>query len=155
MAIRVTPDEFARDIRRRFRKLPKTVETAMKIAAHRGRTLLVQRTPVDTGQMKNAWRVDPFDLEIINDAPHAGIIEGGARRHKVNRAGRLAIERWAMRKLGVDEETAKAISWGVAKKLEREGQEGKFITRDSMPELQKMVIKEVERRIRAQAGRKS
>lgn len=154
--IRTTPEGFQRDLRRRLRGLPKLVEKAMKSGAKRGRRLLVRRTPVDTGQMKNAWRTTGLDdFENINDAPHAGIIEGGARPHKVNRAGRLALERWAMRQLGVDANTAKAVAAGTIRKLERFGQKGLFIVRDSLPELREEVAREVIRRVRRQAGRKA
>lgn len=155
MAIRVTPEELAADLQRRASKLPRGIKKGILSGIHRGRTLLTKRTPVDRGQMKASWRAQPLTLELINDAPHAGIIEGGARPHKVNKAGRESLERWAMRQLQVDVKTAKAVAQGVINKLAREGQKGKFIVRDAMPELQAMVKIEVERLMRSQAGRKA
>lgn len=155
MSIRVTPAQLASDLRKRTRTLPKEIQKGIVSGMHRGRTLLSRKTPVDVGQMKASWRINPHTLALVNNAPHAGIIEGGARPHKVNRAGREALERWAMRQLQVDEKTAKAVAQGVINKLAKEGQKGHFITRDSLPDLAKMVRAETERFIRRQSGRKA
>lgn len=155
MAIRVTPKELSRDLVRRFRKLPKLIEKSMRKAAQRGRTILVRRTPVDTGLMKNAWRVTKgISVEIVNDAPHAGIIEEGARPHKVNRQGIEALTAWAQRKLGASLEEARSVAWGIAKKLEKEGQPGKFIVRDALDDLTQATADTVNLELARQARRK-
>jgi hypothetical protein len=44
--------------------------------------LLVRETPVDTGQMASSWKVERADRSsvlLINDAPHAVVVEFGAR----------------------------------------------------------------------------
>lgn len=155
MAIRISPKELAPELQRRFRGIRTLAKKAIRVGAARGRGILAHKTPVDLGQMKSAWRVNRLTMEIINDAPHAGIIEGGARPHKVNAAGRRALVRWAMRQLGVDEKTANAVAAGTIKKLEREGQKGKFIVRDSMGKLRREVAKEMERQLRLNAGRRA
>jgi hypothetical protein len=75
--------------------------------AHRGRALIVRRTPTDQGQLRASWKVKPgaeeFDAagkllaELINDAPHIATVELGARPHKVSREGWLAIYEWVRR----------------------------------------------------------
>lgn len=157
MAIRISPKDLVPELRARTKQIPKTIAQGMLAGAHRGRTFLVRRTPVDVGQMKNSWRVKPVlggrrrTVELVNDAPHAGVIEAGARPHKVNAEGRAALERWAMRQLGVDENTAKAVAQGTIRKLERHGQKGHFIVRDNMDRLQKMVKQEVDKRVKKRA----
>lgn len=106
VAFKVKPDEMAGVLRSHARAFPEAVAAGALVAAHRGRTLLVRTSPVDTGMYKNAWRVvdlayasERHVIELDNDAPHAGIIELGARPHKVSRAGIEAIAGWVRRKL--------------------------------------------------------
>lgn len=154
MSIKIKPDELAPELRKRFSQIPKTINKGLRKGAMRGRTHLVKQTPVDLGQMKNSWRVSGTD--IINDAPHAGIIEGGARPHKVNAAGIAALAGWARRKLGItNEKEAKGVAFAIAKKLEKEGQKGHFIVRDSMNRLRDFAVSEVVKEIRKQANRKA
>lgn len=152
MTIRMTPEEFEKDLKKRLKTLPKLADRAIQRGGLRGRAVVVRRTPVDTGQMKNAWTYNRSFKRLQNDAPHAGIIEGGARPHKVNAAGREAITLWAMRQLGVEREQAEAIAWGVIRKLEKYGQKGRYITRDALPELRKAVISEFEMLLKQQAN---
>ena len=152
MAIRISEKDLAKDLRRRFRASRRGVDKALRKATQRGRSLLARRTPVDTGHMKNAWRATKTG--IINDAPHAGIIETGARRHKVNRAGIEALAGWAQRVLGVDEKEARGVAFAIASKLAKRGQKGKFIVRDALPELRKFVRLAFEQNLRNIASKK-
>lgn len=99
------PGDLAPAFRRLSGNLRKAVERGMISAAHRGRAILVRATPVNTGQLKAAWLVviggwlAGFIAEVVNDAPHAGVIEAGARPHAVSRAGVEAIRRWVMLKM--------------------------------------------------------
>lgn len=148
MKIRISHDELALDLEKRTRETLKQTKRGILSSMHRGRGVLASRTPVDRGHMKSAWEVKPATSEIADEAPHAGIVEGGARPHKVNKEGREALVRWAMRQLGVDQQTAQAVAQGVINKLAKKGQKGKFIARDALPELRDMVVKEVEHRLR-------
>jgi hypothetical protein len=84
-------------------RLPRAlVERAGVRAAYRGQALLRKRTPVDQGQLKNSWQVHPRPgarefVTIENRAPHAGIVERGARPHPVSRAGKMALYWWVVR----------------------------------------------------------
>jgi hypothetical protein len=153
MSIRIRPEELGPELRRRARNMPKVINKGLNKAAHRGRSMLVKKTPVDMGQMKNSWRV--IKTDIVNDAPHAGIIEEGARPHKVNAAGIASLTAWARRKLGVNEKEAKGIAFAIAKKLEKEGQKGHFIVRDSVDDLRRFAVNEVVREINKQANRRA
>lgn len=75
--------------------------------AHRGRAIIVNRTPTDQGPMRAAWKVKPgaheftgFSetlAELINDAPQISTVELGARPHAVNPEGWQAIYEWVRR----------------------------------------------------------
>lgn len=150
MSIKVTPEEFAKDLRARLEKLSKQgYQAAKREASANARRLLARRTPVDTGQLKNSWHVNKEGVR--NDAPHAGVIEKGARPHKVNRQGIESLTAWAMRQLGVGPEQAKAVAWGIAKRLEARGQEGTYFVENSIPDIARALKKAVERQIRKQA----
>jgi hypothetical protein len=73
------------------------IERGVRIAKHRAKALLQLRTPVDMGVMRAAWTVTKGGVE--NSFPLAGVIERGARPHKVSREGREAIYEWVKRKV--------------------------------------------------------
>lgn len=101
VVIRLTPEQLSKTLRSHEKTLPKAIADGITKSAHRSRTVLVRKSPVDLGQYKNSWRVTGTGAAsaIVNDAPHAGIIEKGARPHGVNRAGIEALTAWALRKL--------------------------------------------------------
>jgi len=147
----ITPDQLPAILRGHARRLPRAVHDGLVMAAQRGRALLVSKSPVDTGVYKNAWRVRHHvggGAELYNDAPHAGIIEAGARPHGVNAAGIAAITAWAMRKLGLGEKEARGVAFAVAAKLKKTGQKGLWIVRDNIPELLKYAQQEVARSVK-------
>lgn len=155
MAIQITAKDLSRDLKRRFRKARTSLNKAIRSSSRRGRTLLARRTPVDQGVMKNAWRAAKTGpAAIVNDAPHAGIVETGARRHKVNRAGIESLLEWAQRKLGASPEEAKGIAFAIASKLAKSGQKGKFIARDALPELRNFVQVAFERELKKIANKR-
>lgn len=191
--IRLKASQVGRELRARDRKVRRAVNRGVREAAHAGRYTLVRATNeadlVYRGQFKNSWQVRRArrrhgfqDWHLENDAPHAGIIERGARPHPVSPEGRAAIMEWVARKvLGMRMSkqmrafvesggTAKpwrrsptrrtreklqqlqAITWGIVRKLNREGQEGRFIVRDNLGNLHEILLRMVERRIVAQAA---
>lgn len=120
------------------------VKRALRRAADRGVDVLRSATPVDQGEMIRAWRVIPRadgSLLIKNDAPHAGIIERGARPHPVSEEGRLAIRDWAERH-GFDD--PEAASWGIVNKIKKEGSRAHWILRDSKQVLVEILHGELE-----------
>ena len=160
MSIKIkSPEALGNELVKRHRKTSLLIAKAANLGAHRSRRRLVRRTPVDTGQMKSAWRVAGRSTKslatIINDAPHAGIIEGGARPHRVSKAGKLAIMRWAMRKFGIDSVAAYAIATRVAFKLRKHGQKGQFIVRDVMDEIRDDLKKEMVKLLRKNASKRA
>lgn len=65
------------------------VQKGVRRGAMRSVALLTRKTPVDQGIMKNAWKYvevggsvgSPVIARVDNSAPHAGIVERGARPH--------------------------------------------------------------------------
>lgn len=135
------------------------VETASKRAAQRMKTKLVADTDKsgvnDTGALRSSWRVMMWrgSVRVYNDAPYAGVIEAGCRPHPVSKAGREAIARWAVRKLGVSVAESKTVAFLVARKISREGQKGHWILRKAVPFLKRMLGEEVVRYLNGR-GRK-
>lgn len=101
-------------------------------AARRGQATLVKRTPRYLGQMANSWATQETREGALtrNTAPHAGIVEAGARPHSVSPDGMAALTEWATRQLGLDPKSAKAVAWSIARRLRTNGQVGHFIARD-------------------------
>jgi hypothetical protein len=130
--------------------------------AARGASLLRSRTPVDQGQARAAWSVVRAAGEelarIINDAPHIGIIEGGARPHPVGREGMEALRAWAWRhraSFGIVTKSGKAargdaaraasdgIAWAIARKIKARGQRATYFVRDSMDDVRRLMVQAV------------
>lgn len=96
----VALDQCERNIRR-------AVARGALAGAHRGRALIVKRTPVDMGPLKAGWRVVPGadDFEglsdvlatLVNHERHIGPVENGARPHPVSPEGWTAIYEWVRR----------------------------------------------------------
>lgn len=105
--ISVGIDQLPELLERGERAIRRAISAGALAGAHRGRALMVQRTPTDQGQMRASWRVKPGAheftgasttlAELINDAPHLAFVELGTRPHKVNAEGWAAIYEWVRR----------------------------------------------------------
>ncbi len=156
----------AKDAGKFLRKLDAAARAKARIAlirgAERGRAIMVRKTPVDTGATRAAWKVFTSSLgnevaRLANDAPHIGVIEGGARPHPVSDIGILAIERWVARhseiwqsaqdagdgRMLTREEAIASVTHGIVWKLRTEGQEPTYFIRDALPELRRAMASEV------------
>jgi hypothetical protein len=186
MSITVDARDIAGVIMKLDREMRARLKRGMKKGAHRGRGILVRKTPTDTGQARAGWRVVespgsnpyiPSDVvsRIVNDAPHIGIIEAGARPHAVSDAGILAIEAWVRRKGLADDAVSAArernvglralggagvkvpsydaavhaIAMGIVWKLRHFGQEPTYFVRDALPSLRRAMAREVMAEIKA------
>ncbi len=161
-------------LRAHARRVPELSHNASITAANRARTMLVRASPVYTGIFRNAWRVrlNPGKNQgatVENDAPHAGIIEKGARPHPVSREGIEALTLWAKRKLlhgasraaakrvskknrgsvtaDIDAE-AKRIAFAIAKKISQVGQKGLFLVEKRMGKFSKFYVTALNDEIR-------
>lgn len=167
-------DQLPRALERGEKRFEKALSRGLRMGAERGRGIMVRRTPLDLGQLRASWKVKAHDMvaELLNDAPHAGIVELGARPHKVNAEGWQAIYEWVRRHpdlygqsrprkkvsastaqqaalgpfKGLDPEIT-SITWAIVKKIERFGQKPTFFVLNSLDLLQQALVKEVERQL--------
>lgn len=188
LTIQLSPTKVAAMIKSRTAATRAAIVRGVHRGAHRGLVVMMKRTPVDQSQLKQSWRVNkafPSSAAVmqlaalVNDAAHAGIVEGGARPHKVSPEGWAAIYQWVYRhrrffgfvtksgrtararatvgdvrtRTDVNPELA-AVTWGIVKRIEREGQRPTWFVRESLPLLNKVLEAEVETQIaKVAAGR--
>lgn len=166
--IKIDPKDFPRDIRRRLRTAPNAVKRGMSRSATLSRAYIVKQTPVDLGQLKNAWKVrrKPV-IELYNTAPYGGVVEKGARPHPVSLAGQIAIYEWVRRHFyytewsggkrskpkkvrggPFEDETLTAITMGIVNKIRTKGQKPTYFVRNSLPELRRLMVEEVVKAIK-------
>lgn len=154
--IRIPADELPKALRGEGERIREIIRKAAKAAAMRLKTYLVRRTDAlgitHSGIYKGSFRAT--DNSVVNDAPHAGIVELGARPHPVSKEGREAIKQWAMVKLGLSAQEAESAAWAIANKIKLYGQEGRYVMRDAVPMALEFYKKELTRLIRASAGKK-
>ena len=158
--VRTTPDKVGKLLKRRAEAHKKGVRRAAFSAAHRGKTMIGHYTPSDLGQLTLSWDVrgdstGPIMAELYNDAPHAGIVEMGARPHKVSPEGWTAIYEWVERHFpdardaegdvdayGNDPEVSR-ITWAIVRKIGREGQKPTHFVRKRIPTFHAITVKEI------------
>jgi len=112
--------------------------------------MLVQASPVNTGQYASSWDMSVGELNIIlgNYAPHAPIIEAGARPFTPPIAPLLA---WAKRVLQDGSQPpeysprVRALAWGVRKKIEKEGMKPRRVMEKALPMIIQNIKKEFEK----------
>lgn len=167
--VSIKPGQLGATLRAAGKRNQTAIKRGVRAAAHRGVALLTRLTPVDEGIMKNAWKVVSSDAgtRIENLAPHAGIIEAGARPHPVSAEGRKAIEGWVRRvvlsgfvtngglnatgkerKLTSQEKAdadVRAIVERIIWKIRTKGAKGHWIVRGNMEELRAFVFEEIDR----------
>lgn len=147
-------------------------------AAKRGRGHLARQTPIDQRDMKRAWAAfGPVTKEILarieNDAPHAGVIERGARPHGVSEEGEERIRQWVRRKIlrgvrahtfsrgknkgqtvfrrfakGKRDPEVERVVGAIIHKLQIEGQKGTFFVERAVPLIAQWAGKAIIRSLR-------
>lgn len=82
------------------------VMRAQRSACHAGKVIVKRATPKDRGLAQNSWQANmgPKNARpptpaawLSNSAPYIGILEKGARPHKVSLEGQRAIYEWVER----------------------------------------------------------
>jgi hypothetical protein len=134
-----------------LRKAGEKVKNAIKIssvaAAMKLKTYLVQQTDelgiTDLGFYKLGFQaIGPV---VINDSPHGGVVEEGARPHPVSKEGQEAIYQWCIRKLHLEEKEARQAAFLISQKIKHEGQEGHHLMRDALPKAHDFLVEEFTR----------
>ena len=196
--IRLTPGQVPGMVKGNNKAALRATRSGLKRAAQRSKSLLAMSTPkVDTGQLRASWKVRKsmetgiasargggMAATVINDAPHAGIIEGGARPHKVSLEGFYALFLWAKRhgfsgarrkfqrggrsrvqgpqQMRViygfpfaDADVASAeVALGIVRKIQAHGQAPTWYVRNLMPALHQIANEEVAKRVAKSLKRK-
>lgn len=191
--ISISLQDLPDDLQRRLAELPVSVRRGLQSGTMYGRTMLSKRSPTDQGQLRNSWKLIDYAagargagrhsmLQLVNEAPHAGIVERGARPHRVSKEGIEALAQWAWRnrssfslakvqgpikpkKLGgkggrralqkqTDMAIVRGIAFAIAWKIRHHGQKPTFFVRDSMPRIGSVTRKEVRLEIDRLAGRR-
>lgn len=87
-------------------RVREAVMRAQRSACHAGKVIVKRATPKDRGLAQNSWQANmgPKNARpptpaawLSNSAPHIGILEKGARPHKVSLQGQRAIYEWVER----------------------------------------------------------
>jgi hypothetical protein len=99
--INMDPTQIGARLRSDASGLPRALTQAMFSGAQRGRSWILDKTPIDRGILKNAWRVLKSSqlVELVNDQPYAGVMERGARPFKISKEGIIALAGWVKRKI--------------------------------------------------------
>ena len=120
----------------------------------KGVPVLVRESPVDTGLYAASWdftfeeKEEFFRVFLGNTAPHAPIIEHGARPHRPPLGPLLA---WAKRVLQDPSQPPNysdqvwGLALGVQRKIEREGQAPKHILEQNIPRIIDSIRQEYEK----------
>lgn len=152
----LTFKQFIKELGELTPNMEEAVIKGLRSASQRGVAVVVQsiNTPtsmthaaVDTGML--ARSVEATDLprggQISVDAPHAAVMEFGARPFY---PPIVPLFDWAKRKFGVDDDEAKAIAYAVREHIAIWGIEPRHYLKRSMRRIRKMVPIEVESELR-------
>lgn len=153
--IKITPDQLSAALAKENARVKKNVHLASRAAAMKLKTYLVAKTDemgiTDLGIYKSSFNV--VENTVSNDAPHAGIVELGARPHPVSKEGQEAIKRWAMRKLGLEEKEAERATFLICRKIRKHGQKGRYVMRDSLDKALEFFKEEFARIMKSGLGK--
>lgn len=147
----VNMKEFVQELKKTYNaKKMEEMKTAVETGCVASIPYLVENSPIDTGLYAQSWSVQKLQNEVIlgNNAPHAAVIEFGARPFKPPIAPLLA---WAKRVLQDTSQPPKyskqvwALAVGVQKKIEREGMKPRHVLQNAMPEILENVRLELEK----------
>lgn len=108
----------------------------------------------NTGSFRRSWKTSSIagGVSIFNDRPYAPVIEGG-RRKGAPMPPQDAIARWAQRKLGVPRKEAKRMAYAMARAIKARGLKPRNILKDSIPDITKVIIKEIHHELRSEFSR--
>jgi hypothetical protein len=131
----------------------RAMEEGLVSGVMRGQVIVMDNSPVDTGLYQASWDtrlVGPGEAHLGNTAPHAPIIEYGARPHTPPLGPLLA---WAKRVLQDPSQPPKYSSavWKLAKgtqnKIRKHGQKPQHVLTNAIPQIEKLIKIEIKRRI--------
>lgn len=126
-------------------KIPRTLSKKATTSLERavsaiGRLLLAEANSLstsanikDTGAYAKGWKIVEFakSVQLVNTVAYAGVIENGAKYKKTPPVKKLIP--WVRRKMpDVRAIERRRIAFAIAKKIQKNGIEGKFILRQTI-----------------------
>lgn len=161
-SVTITPEMLPAAFRREAEKARRALKIGISRACMQGKRRLMRATREKDksafGQYYLSFKIRPIgtdgSMEIVNTAPHAGIIELGARPHPVSDEGIEALTRWVVLKMDVEDDVeAKQIAYNIALKLMHHGQEPTYIFKDEMPRLREYLAQNTANALREQKAK--
>lgn len=136
--------EFQKEIKALMEEGDKFLHQAITNIAQRAIARIKKRTPVDTGTLRNAWRIssiqklaDQYIAIIVNETEYAEYVEYG-HRVRGKRKRKTKIQRGKKKKYKI-----KKTAW--KSKVEKGFVKGRFMMTISMWEIEKEMDKIVQR----------
>jgi hypothetical protein len=135
-----TPEAAMRHQRAKEREfVRKVIYPAQLKSAHATLRRVVMKSPRDRGEYALGWEVKPIPgrvpgVNLENNAPHAGIIELGARPFWPPIGPLIEWARRKARDLGLDTESdIKGFAYAVQRAIARRGLPPRYIMRNQIP----------------------
>ena len=149
--IKVSMADYPREFERWAKEHTKDLHDSALNSAMQAVPELVNNSPVDTGLYAASWAVDSDGKNVFlgNTAPHAAIIEFGARPFTPPIAPLLA---WAKRVLQDPSQPPDysprvwALAIGTRNKIKRVGMEPKGVMQKSIPGIIERIKQDMEKR---------
>lgn len=150
MVKRIKLSEFAGELKNFHTKSTKEIRMATKIGILRSMNNLVEKSPVDTGEYASSWDFSEQEKSMIlyNHAPHASVIEYGARPFTPPIGPLLA---WAKRVLKDGSQPPNysdevwALAKGTQKKIQQNGMKPRHVLEKALPDIIKNIMSEIDK----------
>jgi hypothetical protein len=145
---RIKLSQFAGELRNFREKSSEELRRATKIGVIRSVPDLVRSSPVDTGEYANSWDFTETEKTVLlgNFAPHAAIIEKGARPFTPPISPLLA---WAKRVLQDPSQPPEyspevwSLARGTQNKIARIGMKPRHVLENQIPKIIENIRKEI------------
>jgi hypothetical protein len=148
--------EFAKHFLRGENARITGLDAAVIKAAYNGRRVLRAAVPYDLGKLWRSVKIEihtrPNLCALVVEAPHAAAMEFGTRPFTPPFKPLLA---WAERKgptFGVPPEEIKSFARAVWQTIRVQGLKARFYTRDSLPQLRKLLALALKKAVRKNDG---
>lgn len=145
----VSLDKFAKELKGYSEKNMEAYQAAVINALAKNLSTLVRSSPVDTGLYAQSWDLVIEEKKAIlgNYAPHAGIIEFGARPFTPPMQPLLEWARRVLNKSEIDSDCW-ALATYTRNKIAEEGMKPKHILTDALDQIIADIRLEVEKAMR-------
>lgn len=127
----------------------KDAQSSLLEAAQAGVEVVVRKAPKDTSLLRQSAHAEQVagGAAIILDAPYSAIVDLGSRPHTPPLA---PLVEWVMRRLDLsDEKEAMGVARSIQMHIAQHGTKPTFFVRDSVPELERILVSIMSKRLAA------